>query len=244
MEYPHLSNAPIREAIIDIRVKHKPEFKISEFRSLKEKVSNDYPVMKDRNAFTSELRFSSPDKTDLIKKEKELDAIIFSSEDKKEILQLKKSGFTFNKLDPYSNWEDIIQKAKKAWEFYKEVSEPLFVTRIATRYINNIVLPLNSNLDDFLQNAPKIPQEGPSLFINSLSRNTLIEPSQDILVHLTQAIETKENNIAIIIDIDAFKDKQFDLEKDVFWEDFKELREMKNNLFFNSLTEKTIDKYK
>jgi uncharacterized protein (TIGR04255 family) len=99
-------------------------------------------------------------------------------------------------------------------------------------------------LDEYLQNSPKIPSNGPSLFTNSLTRNTLAEPEKDIYVHLTQAIETKENNVAIIIDIDAFKGKQFDLGKDNFWEDFEELREMKNKLFFSSLTEKAINKYK
>lgn len=243
MEYPHLSNAPIREAIIDIRVKHGSNFDVNEFRSLEKEMSKDFPKMEERKAYSASINFG-PEKANFQGENNELDAIIFRNEEKSEVLQFKKQGFTFNKLKPYTSWEDVIEKAKMAWEKYVQVSKPVAVTRIATRYINHILIPISSNLEDYITNPPKLPPKAPSLFEGALSRIKLVDEENDIFVNLTQAIESREKKAAIILDIDAFRKKEYDLEEEFPWEDFSQLREMKNRIFFSSLTEKAINLYK
>jgi len=240
MEYPHLKNAPIREAIIDIRVKHRPNFSISEFRDIHKFLKPDYPLMEERKATIFHLQADSIPQE--LKQESELDGIAFLREDRKELVQFTKHGFTFNKLEPYTDWDDILTKTKKAWSIYLEKSKPVSINRIATRFINNLVFPLPVDLGKYLTNPPNVPVSGPHLFSNSLNRITLIDESKNISVHFTQIIETKEGTAAIIIDLDAFKDSDIDV--DYLWVDFKNLRDMKNKLFFSSLTENAINIYK
>lgn len=243
MEYPHLSNAPIREAIIDIRVKPKSNFHVNEFKSLHEKLAKTFPIMEERQAFSASINFGKG-KPNFQDENNELDAIIFRSEDRNEVLQFKKQGLTLNKLKPYTSWEDIMEISKMAWDYYFERSSPVVITRIATRYINHILIPINSDLGAYLENTPKVPSEGPYFFDGALSRIKLFDPEYDIHVNLTQTIESKEEKAAIILDIDAFKKKEYELEDLSFWNEFAALREMKNKIFFSSLTEKTINLYK
>lgn len=243
MEYPHLRNAPIREAIIDIRVKPATNFYVSEFKALKGKFSENFPIMEERQAFSASINFG-PGKPNLQEENNELDAIIFRSEDQNEVLQFKKQGFTLNKLKPYTTWKDIMGKAQEAWSYYVEASLPIAITRIAARYINHILIPIDSNLEEYLENAPKVPPKGPRFFDGALSRIKLFDPEYDINVNLTQTIESRENKAAIILDIDAFKKREYDLNDESMWKDFTDLREMKNKIFFSSLTEKAINLYK
>lgn len=199
--------------------------------------------MENRNAFSAKINFG-PKKADIQKEGDEIDAIIFRSEEGGEVLQFSKEGFTLNKLKPYTNWDDVISKAKKAWEYYIQVSKPIAITRIATRYINHILIPISSNIEDYLENTPKLPADGPQLLDGALSRIRLIEPDLDAFVNLTQTIESKGKEAAIILDIDAFKKQQYEIESDSYWEDFEELRKLKNRIFFSSLKSKTINKYK
>ncbi|MEX0720119.1 MAG: TIGR04255 family protein [Balneolaceae bacterium] len=243
MEYPYLPKAPIREAIIDIRVKHAPNFDVTNFRKFRNEFSEDFPVMEDRKAFSAKINFG-PKKADIQKEDDEIDAIIFRSEERGEVLQFSKEGFTFNKLKPYTNWDDVISKAKKKWEYYIQASKPIAITRIATRYINHILIPISSNIEDYLENTPKLPSNGPEVFDGALSRIRLIDPDHDAFVNLTQTIESKGKKAAIILDIDAFKKQQYEIEDDSCWEDFEELRELKNKIFFSSLKPKAINKFK
>ena len=41
--YPHLSKAPIVEAVIDIRVSLSPDFEMADFLPLRAKLADQYP---------------------------------------------------------------------------------------------------------------------------------------------------------------------------------------------------------
>ena len=67
------------------------------------------------------------------------------------------------------------------------------------------------------------------------------EPSQDLNATITQAMErgTEANTVNVILDIDAYKLGRFDPESEELGVVLGQLRELKNTIFFGSITEKT-----
>lgn len=72
------------------------------------------------------------------------------------------------------------------------------------------------------------------------------EPGKDdIAVNITQALEKDIDgrHITIILDIDAFKVKEFAADGKAIWPTFEKLHQLKNDVFFQSVTEKTVSMF-
>jgi hypothetical protein len=66
----------------------------------------------------------------------------FVSPDKLHVFQARLNGFTFSRLPPYVDWESFRTEARRLWDLYRAVANPIAPTRIAVRYINRLDLPL------------------------------------------------------------------------------------------------------
>ncbi len=55
-DYPHLSKAPIVEAVIDFRVKLPSDFKLDAFQSVRSKLAKDYPGFEEQQIVQQMLK--------------------------------------------------------------------------------------------------------------------------------------------------------------------------------------------
>lgn len=243
-KYENLPNAPIVEAIIDFRVKLPQNFQVKKFTSLREKLKDRYPNVKERRFIEFEIR---NDKSTSNPSQERLQGYFFESEDKKNVAQFRIDGFTFSRLKPYTKWEDIFAEAKDLWNLYRLEASPKEVTRIAVRYINHIEIPMSKNIDlsDYLKSSPNIPKNIPQNIYSFFSR-IVINYGEKILANLTQALERRvnQNLPVLILDIDVFKKEEVKLESNEIWPLFEKLRGIKNDIFFSSITEKTKELFK
>jgi uncharacterized protein (TIGR04255 family) len=240
----HLKNAPITEALIDIRVKLEKSFKVEKFETLKQELSDSYPIterqelLRQHNIFIKGMPLSSP-------LEGGINGYFYKTNDNTEIAQFRRDGFTFNRLNPYTKWDDLIEKARNLWQLYTKIANPEAVTRLAVRYINNLKLPLPfGDFSEYLCMPPNIPEGLPQGVNNFLNRITIYDSTQDIAANITQSLESgsqssKNNYIIIILDIDVYRQGDFSMDKQEIWEDFEKFRKMKNDIFFKYITEKT-----
>jgi uncharacterized protein (TIGR04255 family) len=237
----HLTKAPIVEAIIDFRVKLPSGYKVTNLLSLQKKLSKSYPQVEERRAFEGGLRLKDKE-VEQILKDRGLQGYFFKSHDEKCVVQFRKDGFTFSRLSPYTNWEKVSAEAKTLWELYAKTAKPELITRLATRYINRMDLPLP--MDDFnqyLTAPPTIPESLPQDVSHFLSRLTLHDPKLDLVAHVTQALEKslKPDHIAILLDIDVFKQMDLGFPESDIWPTFEKLHDFKNRIFFDNIQEKT-----
>lgn len=239
----YLSRAPINEALIDIRIKSAGNAKLDVLRSIHESIRTDYPKSKERKRFEGFIELSD----EQVKQEgafKGIDGYLYSSEDDKQTVQARLDGFTFNRVKPYGKWEDLRDEAKKLWEVYERAIRPELITRVALRYINQLEIPLPiSDFADYLVSPPVVPQGLPQGVSSFLTRIVLKEPATDATVIIHQALESVlPSGIApIILDIDVFRQITSGLEQNEAWTLLEQMRHVKNKVFFESVTEKTLE---
>lgn len=198
----HLKNAPITEAIIDFRVKGSAGFKVEEFSNLKSRLAGEFPLIDERVVVEGGVHVSRGEISPFTKG-KQVSGYWFKSTDGLSIAQFRRDGFTFNRLKPYTRWDQVFPQAWKLWELYVTTGAAEFVTRIATRFINRISLPLPIELAEYLTAPPRLP-EGVNGRLGTFLTRLVVNRSQDgIAVNITQALEkdADPNRGVIMLDI-------------------------------------------
>jgi uncharacterized protein (TIGR04255 family) len=171
------------------------------------------------------------------------DGYLFQSRDGKRIVQARLDGFTFNKLKPYDDWNTLREEAKELWGRYVDIARPEVAHRIALRYINRIELPLPiPDFKDYVRTAPDIAPGIPQAVQNFFLRLE-IPYSSGALAILTETVQpppdpASAQRLPLILDIDVIRAESFLPPYTDIWEKFEELRNIKNDIFFNTITPK------
>jgi uncharacterized protein (TIGR04255 family) len=234
----HLSKAPITEALMDFRVTLPPETRrIEHLAALGEKYKDLYPEKKDIHEFAYKVEFGASDKDE--KSSKHL-GFRFANAQNTQVIQATLGGLTFSRLHPYQEWSKLRDEAKRVWQGYAEHVRPENITRLAVRYINKLSLPgPHVDFDDYLNYAPVVPKALPQSLGGFFSRIIVPDAKGECTAIITQQFQPSEklSEIAVILDIDAFREKVFADEREM-WETFEALKNFKNLIFFDSITEK------
>jgi len=238
-----IEHAPIQEAVLDVRAELPKELALEDVEALHGKVSRDYPDKKIQRIWQQEFRVGealSPEAGTAGK----VHGGIFRSEDGKQVVQFRSDGYTFSRLRPYTQWEELFPEAKRLWDVYAAWAKPLKVRRIATRYINVIELPgPKVNLDDYFTAPVPVPKDLPQELATYMQRAVLHFPAEGIQAIVTQSpappgSTQKPNTIPVLLDIDVFKVGEFSEAE--AWRAFRDLRRIKNRVFRSYLTDEAI----
>ncbi len=120
-----------------------------------------------------------------------------------------------------------------------EIARPEQVIRIATRFINQIKIPLPFNdFNEYLSKPLDIPEDLPQGVSNYLIRYVTNDESGKYYATVTQSFDHVESNyLPFMLDIDTYVHGQFEI-SDEIWTHLEELRKFKNRIFFGNITEK------
>lgn len=237
----HLSKAPIKEALIDIQVALPDTFSVDTLGSCYDIIKSEYPV---HEAMQQQIIGFHNEGTEPSKLtfNHNIAGYRYTSADGKCIAQFRQDGFTFSRLAPYDTWDEMKNRAEKMWDIYSGIVSPISIARIATRYINVLKLPLNTEFKTYLTAPPSVPAGVSQALSSFLTRVEFSDESADAHCILTQALESVTNDYApVVLDIDTFISKSFDVESGTFWDSLEQLRNFKNTVFFESITEEAME---
>ena len=243
IEIRHLNNAPIVEAIIDIRTKLPVDFEPKSFLELKDEIIDEFPKMEERKLFSSEFGIKKgvvqpPSSTD-----HGLHGYFFKSEDKKKVVQFRVDGFTYSRLRPYTNWDETFEEAKTLWAMYCKIVSPESIPRLAVRYINHINVPSTGvDLNEYFTAPPKMSPDLRGVIIGFVSKIVVLDQELDIATNIVHALEKSakpDKYLTVVYDIDSFKNGEFQVDSKEIWDVFTMLHHVKNQTFFSGITEKT-----
>jgi uncharacterized protein (TIGR04255 family) len=236
----HLAHAPIMEAIIDCRVKAPAGFKVDSFQALKAKGVDGYPKVDEMRGIEAEFRVEG-NQLSQSTKQRGMVGLAFRSIGGENVAQFRIDGFTFSRLNPYTSWDEIFPEAFRLWKMFIGIVSPDFMTRIAVRYINKLPIPLPlGDFSEYLCSPPVVPSELPRQVATFLTRIVIPESDFGADAVITQALEgsTDPNFVTIILDIDVYRARQYEIDNEKIKSEFEELHRLKNKIFFGSITEK------
>jgi uncharacterized protein (TIGR04255 family) len=233
MNYPKLDKTPIKEIIFSI--------------SYEEIVDND---CFDKFIELDFIKKKFPDKKPSITSSIEIDNGIARISDKKngfhlknttEVLQMRTGSLSYHYLNGYNDFSTMIDNLMLFWvAFDKVTKDHLTINSISVRYINEIEIDEDNPASRLIQVYPK--QSSDRDIINF--QNSVRFSYKGLSDYLVNVVSTKSNNDRLLLDITVTKKidsnslKEMGLKKS-----FEPLQEIKNKVFFDSITAKALIRY-
>lgn len=244
----HLNRAPITEALIDIHVEQQAGLSFEMLQQAFNKIGVGYYVKGPISHGTFVGQFSlDGQQQPQASMQAELVGLRLHSADEKYVAQCRLGGFTLSRLPPYEDWESLLQETKRVWSIYCELLKPMCITRLATRFINNLRLPIENgeSFQVYLKKFADVPDEAPQAMASFFQNFKLVDITEDAYVNLILALDSlaSDGTAPVILDIDVFTSKQMSPASDEVWGVLECLRNLKNKCFFGSLTDRAVELY-
>ena len=234
-ESAHYNQAPILEAILEIRLVPSDELTLENIEALYPRFIEDYPEKR--------VTYSgSPDHRRDEKTESRPNGYRFISADKHKIVQMRCDGFAMSWLPPYDRWEALRDEAKKLWEIYRASCTDTTIRHCGLRYVNRIDLPTESfdpgdylNIGIFL--AQTMPEKVETYFLTM----TLPYPQFSAVAQIRQGLvlPALEGKTSIALDINLYRQENLPQDETELWSLFEILRTGKNQIFEACITDET-----
>ena len=235
-------NAPIDEAVIDFRVLRRNDIMADRFVGLVGRIGPDYNRSSEMRSIHARFGVEGGRPVEPT----QLQAVVgWMYQAPTAIAQFRVDGFTFSKLRPYTTWDEVFGEALRLWKIYVEIAEPLETSRVAVRYVNRLRFQAPADLGKYLEAPPVLPAPIPQRIREFLIRAVVDDPERDLSAILIEALESSldPDTVQILLDIDAFKQAALAPGDPSIRETFEQLRALKNQIFFASITERTVEMY-
>lgn len=231
------ARAPITEAIIEIRVDPTSGVNPASCKSVFNGVRDEFPEMAELMLMRAQI-LGGPQVG--ASATQTVAGYTFVSKERGQIVTACPDRFAFSQLPPYDRWETFCPLARRLWEIYRMETKPDKITRIATRFVNRIEIPMPiKDIADYFRTLPVI---SPGMFQDLSGYFMQIQLPQNDLVcmaTLNQALlASDDHSVApFILDIDI-SDEQAKLQSDeVIWNRLQEFRWRKNDIFEACITD-------
>lgn len=245
-EFEHFPNAPITEALVDIQVVLPEDVGMDELELFSSATEGEYPIRQIRTAWTGQVKFGKDVEPEIAGAAPTRDGYLFRTEDGTEVVQARLDGFTFSRLKPYTDWADMRSKSMRLWDAYEKVARPLQIKRIAVRYINQIQVQMGLDIREYVSTTFDIAQDLPQAFNNFLLRIQIPfpDPAASVIITQTTGEQSEDESVPLIFDIDVFRVGTPEIDRASLWDQLDQLREVKNQVFFRSVTEKAKEAFR
>jgi len=238
----HLQNAPIVEAVIDFRVVRDEHVSPETFAGLGPSIGKQYTQEDLIQSIHARFGVDHGKFQEPLQMQTDLG---WRYQAGTEVAQYRVDGFTFSKIEQYETWEKVSEGAFRLWGIYVDVAKPRQVSRVAVRYINRMRLPATSDLSRYLEAPPRIPEPAPQAIREFLTRLVVNDEKRKVSAMVVLALEpqTSPDEISLFLDIDAFCEVKEQPKDPGLSAVFEQLRRLKNDIFFASITEEIVEKY-
>jgi uncharacterized protein (TIGR04255 family) len=242
--FPRLTNAPILEAFLDVWVANLPDVTLNRLKQLHNAFIADYPECAEIPLQQFQVTSAPGEQPTMSTAVKGVRGYRFTSSDGKTLVQSRIDGFTFNNLQPYKDWHFFSSHASDAWQKYRTAFSKGQITRISLKYVNLIKCPLDGNrvaLEEYFTAAPKGPYLHGGEMSNFLTQVQFDTPAKlQAIWTMTRHLPPEKDFFKVLLDIEVFTQDQGILQGENPLSVLPEMRNLKNQLFFHSLTAKGV----
>ena len=240
-----LIRPPIVEALVDLRAAVPGDSKM--FGALADELKDEFPTKQQRRNFQASIEFKDGKLVSPRVDSTAFGGVRVANGDRTILVQFRPDGFTLNNMKVYLGGDELIHRALTFWELLVKRAPPEFVSRVALRYINRLELTLEpgDQLTRYLTSPPGLPGDMSGQVNEFLSRIVGYDEQRKATAVVTQQLKRRKPGqpVAITVDIDVFQTGNFSVSSAPLREILDSLRELKNEMFFSSLTEETVSTY-
>ncbi len=243
-------NAPISEAVLDIRLAAEGAPTFADLDRFVQAVKADYPHAKKVGAVRAELR-ADLGASEALQITQTASAEPFGyqciSEDRKQIVQPQVNGFVFSRLRPYDRWSTYKAEARRLFECYVSEFGKRTMRRVAVRTINRLDIPgTQIDFKDWIRTGPEISPALPQGLTRFFMQ--VHQPYDDLkaqcIINETLVPAEVPNTVAVVLDIDLFREVDIPQDPEILWSLFDELRNKKNEIFLGCITDRMKEAFK
>lgn len=240
MKFPHLTRAPILEAVVEIRVATKLPVEVQRIAAVRDRLRGAFPTVRPVHHFRSTFSIGEDGKAQQASDSEEA-GFRLESADKMFVSIVRADSIMVSRQKPYTNWGDLLAMLRVVWrEFCAEVT-PTSVRRLGVRYINLIELGRDEeSLRRTLTAGPSIPPAMPQQLVSFATRVVVPMPALNCVTAVVQELNPAagpgpSGGAIIRLDVDAFSEDTIDAAWDTLAKRLEDLRTAKNTAFFGSL---------
>jgi uncharacterized protein (TIGR04255 family) len=244
-QFPHLPNAPIVEAVIDIRGRAETPWEEAVIQATLRTELPGYNQLDSQRQFRYNFGMGPGQEPQHALHDLGWRGLRLQSQDKLHMAQFNRDGFVFSRLYPYASWDQLIDEGMRLWSIHREIARLTEVQRLGLRFINRILLPPKYvDLEDYLRVPPKAPDGLDLPFRGFFHNETLAVTGYPYAINIVRTIQGPQppdhDRVGIILDNDVFTVEPFAFQQETLERRLAEMRWLKNKAFFGTITEKAL----
>ncbi len=240
--FPHLSRAPIAEAVFEIKARAVSLWEEQVVRdALSPRLAN-YPQMFQRRQIQQQMVVRG-NKAEHQVSDGGWTGLEFRSANGKQVARFDRDAFSFARLRPYQRWEKFESEALRLWKIHCAIANPTDTQRVGLRFINKIQTPAGRfDINDYLVGGPHQPQDLALQSVGFFHHDMVAVPGSEFNGNIIRAIQrpqNTQNGPILILDIDVFTVQPAPADEETLQRRLAKMRWLKNKIFFGSITAKT-----
>ena len=244
----HLSRAPIVEALVNFQANASRLWNSEEIRPAFAKLWPEHADIQELRPMKIEVTQTAEGQLPPKVTFPPVEGLIFRSKSQPTVHQIRRDGYTFSRLEPYENWELLQAGALAGWEYYKAVLEPEELHAVAVRFINRVKFPAEGfKLAQYFTTPPVPPPDLGWGFHGFMHQSLYAVPDSPCVVKVIIAPAfdgAQPETLAFVIDIEVTLKDSLPVLGRSLESVLAEMRNLKNQAFFNLLTEEPLQAYK
>src|SRR3954469_7929025 len=133
--------APIIEEVIEIRIEPNESLTDEQLRTLAESLRSDFPNQIEMRRVQMGFAIGPGAQPPKLSSDNKPFGMRIAKRDDSRVLQLRRDGFAYSHLQPYTEWSIFRSEAHPLWEQYRQLAARSALARCGLRYINRIDIP-------------------------------------------------------------------------------------------------------
>lgn len=238
--WPNLNNPPVKLALFQLKFS---ETSMKRYDEIDAALKNKLPIRKDNIAVGINLNNTviplGKSKLDGVSDAK-IQSYIYMTSDQKERVELLENTATYASELPYAGWEAFVNKVDDFLSLLSRVLDNVEIKRTSIRFVNRFLIEEFDNPEDYFTTV--ISKAGEALYpLRQYGFRLQYDvPETSIYAIVNQSVENDvANKFSYLLDIDVLEKQSILFEKETILSCLNHLRDIKNKIFFDSITEKT-----
>lgn len=240
--FPQLTRSPLIEAVIYWQAKANKNLESEPLREeLLQRLPN-YPWIQRQK----EIRVETSGKVggdSQVNTSIQWKGFKLKNESENRVIQFTPTGVSISHIQNYESWDSFYQEALQLWRIYQEIAQPTTIVRLGVRYINQILLEDREDLSTYFKFSPNSDVDLPLIRQSFFYQDSFRLSNYPYEINWIGLQQEQENQEFLIVDLDVFRTELINIEESKIIDNLKDIRWIKNKLFFTSITETALEKF-